>query len=404
MIPLPVLLGFALASGPFAVLGGAPRPAGSPGADSVEAPRASPLARALLAQGVPVIAEAQLRDALLRGARARVAELQPETEAALLAAQQAYDHGNVAEAADLAAEAATDLGREPPSERRELNRRQNDVLWGAALLATRGRAAAVECFERALTLSPGMLIDVDRFAPPVQQLFERVRAQLAKRPRVSVEVSGTPGATLYVDGTPRGALPLKLAMLPHRATLWIEVLGEPGLAHEVDLPAAGVLWFDWQLEVALHDGGPEAWLWLPSAQTPRRELLARVAALGSATDVLLVERPSAGAFQVTRYDASGRLLVQRLVPIAGLDWAKVARALIDLPTPAPAAAVPPAALSPAPAARPVAALSAAGGSHVPWLWVGVIAGGVVLAGTAIAVGLSVHPSNAVLLGPQPAAP
>ncbi len=265
-------------------------------ADRTEPPAEGPLASALLSEGLPVIAGPALRDRLLGDARPLGHELSRTIDQAISAAQEGYDRGDFGASARQAGLAFEALARAAPSKQREGLIDEVQVLWCAALLKLKGRSAAAAHFSDALQRNPELVIDKDRFAPPVQRQFEEERSRVVNGPQVSLEVSGTAGAILFIDGTPRGSLPLRIALAPHHCTVWVEVSGEPGLAHDLVLThstALAPLFIDWQLETALRFSDGDLVLELP-AEPPasdfaRRALLQRIMKKASAEALLALE-------------------------------------------------------------------------------------------------------------------
>jgi hypothetical protein len=356
------------------------------------------LSDALRSEGLSVLSGAPLRDRLLWGGRPLASAVERSIERGLLDAQDDYDRGEFSEAARRSGETFAALVRALPSARREVLARALQVLWGASVLPSKGWAAADAHFRDALLRDPEMLIDRERFAPPVQRVFEASRARVSNGPQVSLEVRGTPRATLFVDGIPRGALPLRINLPPHRCTLWAEVLGEPGLAHELTLAQPTRLSIDWDVEIASRFTGAEMSLWVPPSGArgePLGELVRRVVAAASAGELLAIEpavAPAAGIV-VVRYDREGRERSRRTLAAGNIDWQRVARALREereRPLVAPSPAVPVLATH--------AQMESRG--NFPWWTTGLIAGGGAVVAGAIALGFSLHPANAVLLGPE----
>ncbi|MBK7860033.1 MAG: PEGA domain-containing protein [Archangiaceae bacterium] len=91
------------------------------------------------------------------------------------------------------------------------------VFLGAAELQN-GIKTAGQSFSRAAALDPGIKPDPRFFAADVQKAFTAARSELESKPRASAQVGSTPaGATVEVDGAPRGLSPLpSLELLPGR--------------------------------------------------------------------------------------------------------------------------------------------------------------------------------------------
>lgn len=401
-MPLALAL-LVFASGPVAVVGVVPKDADG----TADAPSATPLAQALVAAGMPAVAGSALRERLLGRGRPFGHDVLPAIVLGVTGAEFAYDNGDFVEAANLCSLANETLDLEMPSPRREAITRNLQVLWGAALLGAGNPREAAAHFDLALARNPYALLDQDRFAPPVQQLFEEERHRLVNGPKVPLTISGTAGAAVFVDGIARGSPPLTLQLQPHLATVWLEVLGHAGLAHEVQVGQVEGLTIDWQLEAALHEGATtEAWLALPRPEPLRRDLAARVALRTGAKEVVFLQREGAGEIAVLAYARSGAPVSQRRVPAEGLDEDKLALALLEegeLKRLSAFAAQPLAARAVAEPTVIVAPRVSANTKRFPWLVTGVVAGGVVLVGAAVALGLCVHPTNGLLLE-RPATP
>ena len=355
-----------------------------------------------------------MRELVLGGARQKATEVSPDAEALMLNLEHDYDDGEFADVARRAQDAESVLAREPPCERREALVRDLELLWGAAVLATSGRAAAVAHFERALTLSPREQADQARFSPPVQELLERTRAQLSKRRKVSLKVQGPPGGTLFIDGLAQGELPKTVQMLPHRATLWVDMGRHSTLAHEVDVSGDTQLTIDVALETSLRDLASEIGLLLPDGEPARSDLIRRLAASSDSGRVFLEERTSEGQLVVTRFGSAGQPLAQRALsgskPGSEPNWPSVVRDLLATPSepakpavvtdqPAPSVtrpSVPVAALADTPVSTP---------RPFPWLATGLVAGAVVVAAVVVvAIVASSSSTNAILIGPRQATP
>ncbi len=386
----------------------------------LDAPPAGPLASALLSEGLPVIAGQALRERVFGEGRPLAYELSRTLEQEMRASQESYDRGDFNASARQAALVAESLSRAAPSARRESLIPASQILWGAALFQTKGRAAASPHFREALQRNPHIAIDRDRFAPPVQRQFEEERSSVAGGTQVSLEVSGTAGAILFVDGTPRGSLPLRLTLPPHRCLLWVEVSGEPGWTHELSLTRSTVLTIDWPLEVASRLVEGEWVAELPAPQADRQALLQRILERAGADELLALEWASGqtGAekvrrLAVVRYGPGGVEKGRQMFPPDGVDWKLMARALRDPGNPLAGTG---SARSETPLQQPGAAMSAAAGELVvagapspegkpfPWLTAGLVAGGAALVAGAVVLGLSVHSTNAVFLGPETARP
>ncbi len=405
MTPAAIALAVSLAqSGRIAVLSVVTDP-------RTEAPPVGPLASELLSEGWTVMAGSALAERLLGSGRPLAHDISRTLEQELSAAEQGYDRGNFAESARQAALAYDGATRAAPSPRREALISELQVLWGASLFSLKGRVAAAPHFREALQRNSRLDIDADRFAPPVRQQFEQERARVAGGPQVWLQIAGTPGASLFVDGLPRGILPLTIALAPHHCTVWTEVSGEPGLAHELLLTRSTSLSIDWRLEVASRFSDRDWAVELPASEGDRRALLKTVLQRAGADEVLALEWAPAGTSPATprhltlvRYGPSAVESGRELLPADGVDWRHAIHALWDRPssgtqTPGVAEASP----RPAPptaGAQLEVGTRASEGSRFPWLAVGLVAGGVALAASAVAIGLSVHSTNAILLGPE----
>jgi hypothetical protein len=374
----------------------------------LDAPPAGPLASALASEGLPVMAGPALRERVLGDGRPLAYELSRTVEQEVRAAQESYDRGYFSASARQASVAAESLARAAPSARREKLIPAIQILWGAALSQLKGRASVGPHFREALQRNPRIAIDQDRFAPPVQRQFEEERSRVAGGPQVPLEVSGTTGAILFVDGMPRGSLPLRIALPPHRCTLWVEVSGEPGWAHEVSLTRSTAITIDWQLEAASRLVEGEWVVELPAPQVDRRALLRRILERAGADELLGLEWTSGqtGATQVrrlavVRYGPGGVEKGRELFPPDGVDWTRVASALRDEGNPPPTMAGSRlTATSDAAGVLVVASAPAPEGKPFPWLAAGLVAGGAALVAGAVVLGLSVHSTNAVFLGPE----
>ncbi len=390
MAPLSSILVFAVAAGRLAVLGAVSR-------EGEELPRLAALTQALMAQGAAVATHAELEAALLRGGRQRARAASPDAEAMLLNVARSFDVGDYPDTLRRAQAGEALLSGEPPSARREALRRQLETLWGGAWVQLGRRSEALVHFERALVQDPEMGIDRGRFPPPVQETFERARAVIVRRTRVTFEVNGPVGARLFVDGIARAVLPVAAVVIPHpAATVWLEWDGQASLARDVNLEATPVVGLNWGLESALRESSADLALLLPAEAGARKELCALVVALASVEGLVLLER-GPDALRVWRVDGAGDVRrVVRARASAGEDWASVVHELFEEP---PAPPFPPPLAPVEPVASAVAPPSA-----FPWLTAGLIAGGALVVVGGVVLAASVHGSNAVLLGPTPASP
>jgi hypothetical protein len=132
-----------------------------------------------------------------------------------------------------------------------LRLRERKQLWEAVrgaklLLATDalmrnmpGKAAAL-C-RLIASVDPAFVPPEADFAPKVRAVYAAERAKLPAE-RATLEVSGTAGMLVYVDGLPRGAAPLKLELVPgeHEVQGFAEGFLLPPERVAVRAPAASV--------------------------------------------------------------------------------------------------------------------------------------------------------------------
>jgi hypothetical protein len=167
-------------------------------------------------------------------ARPVVDGVPPAAEALADAAERAFDEGRFDEAARQASLAHGELTAGPRGSAIEERTRELQMIWGAALVNLGQGGEAAAHFRAALESDPGFVPSADRFAPPMRQRIARIRKELSHAPSVALEVTGTFGSTIYVDGIARGIVPS--AIRGTRGTqgwIWLERGGVRSLAHPV---------------------------------------------------------------------------------------------------------------------------------------------------------------------------
>jgi hypothetical protein len=159
----------------------------------------------------------------------------PSAEGLALASERAFDEGRFEEAAHQASLAAGALAQGPRGPAIEVRAREMQMLWGASLLSLGRSDQATSHFRIALQQDPGFAPNKDRFAPPVRRRFERVRQETARAAAsTTLEVSGTAGAAVYLNGIERGTVPAAIAgPRGSQGWLWLERGGIRSLAHPV---------------------------------------------------------------------------------------------------------------------------------------------------------------------------
>ncbi len=209
--------------------------AGEPGAAPDEAVAALPaLAGAIAARGGEAVwgpaAWAPLGEVREAGGRLPDAARRAVDEALVAAGS-----GRFAEGARLAAEAAALLSAAPRSPGVESLEREAEIIWGLSLDRA-GMGGAARHLIWALARDPAADEERAYFAPgPRRRLFARAREALSSLPRGLLQVDGTAGAVVYVDGRIAGRAPLVVIGLPaHRAWVWLEEGGRRSLAHRVE--------------------------------------------------------------------------------------------------------------------------------------------------------------------------
>ncbi len=211
------------------------------GADPAGAVAALPaLAGALRSRGASAVWGAEAWEPLGRGLREVGGGAPPGAERALEEAGAAFDSGNFAETIRAASEASARFAAAPPSIATAAGRRAAEIAWGLALAAGRTGDPAPH-LRWALVRDPAAQADRAHISPPLRAPLEAARGTLATVPSGPLEVRGTPGADVYVDGRLAGRSPLSLAgQYRHTAWVWLERAGRRSLAHPVDVGAAPV--------------------------------------------------------------------------------------------------------------------------------------------------------------------
>jgi hypothetical protein len=208
----------------------------SPGEDpTAQDDGAIMLTTALQARGIEVLSPSALRRELVGQARVVVEGVPPAAEAFALASERAFDEGRFEEAAHQASLATGELARGPRGSAIEERWRECQVVWGAALASMGRGGQAAGHFRAALERDSRFIPSADRFAPPVRRRLERVRRELSRAPpSTTLAVSGTAGATVFLDGLAQGQAPAALhGSSGRQAWLWLERGGRRSLAHPV---------------------------------------------------------------------------------------------------------------------------------------------------------------------------
>ncbi|MHB8419539.1 MAG: hypothetical protein ACYDCL_15795 [Myxococcales bacterium] len=374
MLALPLALALAAAPDRWAVVAEA-----APGDDPTAALAAGAgLAQSIAAKGRAVVTGSDLWEAFGE-VREVGGEVPAEAERLLKEVRDDFDDGLFTRAAELAREADARLAAAPRSVAVEAGERQAQLFWGFTLAdtaegeATRDDAAHLEW---AVARDPAIAVDAKLIPRGSRARLDEVRAGLRAASKAALSVTGTPGASVYLDGVLQGEAPLALGGLtPRRAWVWLERAGRHSLAHRVELgPKPASVAIDLDLEARLSissDGQPVLRAPPGDPETPR--LLERLAAHLHVGAAAAISRGPAGGWTVD-VAGGGRTAVSRG---GASGYGGLADDLLGSPPPEarPAAALAVEAPAPAPViARPRPA----------WPW---IVGGAALAAAGAGVAL-----------------
>jgi hypothetical protein len=329
--PLAAAVNALLLSQGFAVIG-----ASGPGAPP--AATVASVADGLRASGALALSGSELQKRVLGDAEP-VGEFSEDLAAIYTRALAAYDEGSYRDSARDAQTAFEALSAALPSTRREALARQAQLVWGAALVQLHEASAARSHFRWALDRDPLLIVDHDRFPPPVQNAFERERSAVAGEPaaRLAVGNSGSAGtvvsAQLIVDGLPRGALPKDLSLPAHATILWVEAGNAKSWAHHASLSSGHALSLDIDLplEAALVREDGQVLLNLPATAKQRQGLIGALTLRTRTTDVVLVTKAtppgSVARYTATRFSAQGEVVARTAFDAGESASPRVAQAL-----------------------------------------------------------------------------
>jgi hypothetical protein len=383
----------------------------APGDDPTEALAATSLfAPVLRAQGVAVAAGAGLWRGLGHQLREVGSELPVGAERILDDAGQAFDEGNFAAAAKLAQDAVSRLDHAPRSVAVEARERAAEILCGLALAETGQMALAAPHLVWTLVREPAFALDPVRFAPPQHRDLEEARRVAALLPHGSLTVTGTAGASVYVDGLLSGQAPVTLTGLAsHGAWIWLERAGRRSLAHRVGVGGGSTsVSIDLDLEARLAMGPEQQPIFTALAGDPETPgLLARLARALVVPAVAVLSRcAGAGCWQIDAV-ASGRTISLHRSVAAGKrpPLEDLARELLAEAVAAPAPPEIGSKLTPEPEEAAVAVTTAAAQPQAEapessarpakvWPWV-VAAVAVAAIGAGVGLYFALQPSNDV---------
>lgn len=164
-----------------------------------------------------------------------------------------------------------------------------------------------DAFRRIARIEPSFKLDPDAHPPSAIAALEAVKKELsrARRSPVLVRVDAGPVATVYVDGQPMGATPLKLELPPGTYRVALTSGGMVSFPHRLDLPKDVKLGIDLAFEGSI---GTQAPLCLSGAADAPAVKLAQLVA---AENVIILrnvgKRAEPPYLQGTVYDlASGQ--------------------------------------------------------------------------------------------------
>lgn len=181
------------------------------------------------------------------------------------------------------------------------------LVRGMAELALGRDEAARESFLAAARLRPERQLEEGRYPPQVRERYEQLRSELRAEPASSLTITTRPGgASLVLDGEPRGSAPDTLYATSGRHQLRVEAPGYASRTLTVTFDPGGG-----QLEVELPQAEPAVAARqvlegepAEAVRDPAREALR--GALGVSTVVRIV--PHADAFAATRLDLARGLV------------------------------------------------------------------------------------------------
>ena len=239
------------------------------------------------------------------------------------------------------------------------------LLDARAALARGDSAAAATSLDRALAAHPELALDPVRYPPAFRAVLEARRSARAAHAPAVLVMHGLPeGATLAIDGAPPNSTQMR-TLPPGQHRLRLEAQGHIASTEDIALPP-GTTDLTRQLT------------WAPPAPPPTLEALeARARAEGATLLVVSAERdPTGHVVLVVRDRASARVVRLATATLDDAQAARVAASLLDSPLDAPRP----------PQRPPQRSAEAAPRALWPYVLVGA---GIVLAGTAVAIGVAV---------------
>ncbi|MFT3710917.1 MAG: hypothetical protein QM817_25100 [Archangium sp.] len=191
--------------------------------------------------------------------------------------------------------AINSLERLPPSDAVADQLQAAWVLEGLVYKSLDRKNEQLRAWRRVLRTAPQFQLDPNAYSPSVVSQFEQLRVEMARQKKVSLTVTTTPGATIFVDGVKAGLAPLKSVSFVPGTYRVVAVAGEvQSFGYDVTLDKAPVdvaidLSFEGslrsQLPLCVNGGDAEA-IKLAAREGAARLLVLRVDATAWVTAML----------------------------------------------------------------------------------------------------------------------
>lgn len=130
-------------------------------------------------------------------------------------AENLFYNDRVPDSLALLDQTRAELERLPPGPERWRTFGDAQLIRGMALSSQRRREASDDAFRSVLRVDPRHVMSPDAFSPTFRQRFDKLRAELARAPKLHLSVQSQPaGATVYVDGLALGHTPATIDLVP----------------------------------------------------------------------------------------------------------------------------------------------------------------------------------------------
>ena len=151
-------------------------------------------------------------------------------------AENLFYNDRVADSLDLLDQTRAELERLPPGPERWRTFSDAQLIRGMALSSQRRREASDDAFRSVLRVDPRHVMSPDAFSPTFRQRFDKLRAELARAPKLHLSVQSQPaGATVYVDGLALGHTPATIDLVPGNYQIFVGRADAFSFPHGVQL-------------------------------------------------------------------------------------------------------------------------------------------------------------------------